>query len=961
MKSNTLRTIVINAPIVVENNLPIALQFQVQSRNRLNKKDDENHDIIPSGGKKQVMECEYSQNPLFAFCIHGYEWSTWMPIKEDKTVSIVLKMKSKSPFLKLVIQVKPLEKSGKVHINVFAPCWIINRTGYVLQYGNETNTEIWDDVERRPMGIDTRFTICDLPSQLRLRASHTKWSTRFRPDAKKLSWRDECLTLHGDTSSSLPNSTLELGITVDYATRLFGNYTVLVSILPRYWIWNRTGLSLFSRELGTCVYYHTIEVCIEQPYVLQWANGKRTGLAFSWHKVSSSEDYYAEPFNQWNREGTYEVYIPKFPTITSSGQWVQITVKRGSQTEASFVIIITIMDQEAKQASLSSSSSLLKYVDDSQVIRRIDVYAEGLLLILKLPNNSDYTMARSEERNLARIGIARIKIICSSTSTTTHTLGTMESFTIDDILLKSPKTILSPVTAMGMNNQQPFLKLLVVEQSIDEDQPFRCINDLQLIIQPLKLKPTTGFITQLQKVITYTKQSYLGVEVIEDRLSDLMVVYCTSSLLANSSSVATDTKIYFENFKIQKLSIYLTYKKDAESEVVQSFWVRNLRLEIDNAALVFEPYVLSNAFATTQLVESSIFQFYYQSVKTQAIGLIDPIAIPSLAASFITNAVTDGVSNMFNLIGGTSDASLLEEHTFKRQTGLSNHQIIAKHSTALGHFQSRVDFVRILHHLVFDWDSNHQGIDARHCTSLAIINSSRNAITLQHTLQEGDKLCVLPPGRTFLSSVRAEHFQHTSWQSDRAVILFGYGSLPIPMLSTGNVVFQVQSNAFHAYITLDTGSVKSLPGYTAAFTEQRIEKWWSRHVLLISDDIDKIASPRTNNTRTDLTYEEVFSTARLGILAHMMALNNVRVKKYESMAEGAGEQIQIGDKILSVNGIAVRTAQQFKTLVQKAHRPVIIRFERDEVVEEGSDDTDLFGPPPPVASSKPEDAFSLFG
>jgi len=434
-------------------------------------------------------------------------------------------------------------------------------------------------------------------------------------------------------------------------------------------------------------------------------------------------------------------------------------------------------------------------------------------------------------------------------------------------------------------------------------------------------------------------------------------------------------KLYIASGEISPVRVVVSFTRDRSDSSQHSnegFWLSNLKLKIENACVTLEGYKLSHALATQESLAAAIVRFYEQSVKSQALNLIDSIEVTSLVTSMVAGGVTSLVSTLrgkadpaaaagamapgmltSSSSSGDGDSSLGVPFKYEH---MSNGDIVRKHSRALGECRDSTEFLRKVRHLVYDWDANHTGLEARGCVALALINNSRHSLVVNTTLNDGASLRVLPLGRRHLASVldtpvdvgsaSSGGGSATAWRADRALVVFAYGYTPT-LLTSGDVYFTVQSNACTVYATRKTARLKANRGYTATFTLQETQSWWSANVVIIGDDIqasDSSASASDSDSlfgealpssaqdedaveaESESEYEVEFSGASLGLIAKQSGRSVIVRECVPSSAAAASGRIAAGDCILAVNGVSVANTSQFKTLVSKAPRPIVLRF-----------------------------------
>ena len=59
---------------------------------------------------------------------------------------------------------------------------------------------------------------------------------------------------------------------------------------------------------------------------------------------------------------------------------------------------------------------------------------------------------------------------------------------------------------------------------------------------------------------------------------------------------------------------------------------------------------------------------------------------------------------------------------------MTNDKIISTHWQALRQCTSQRQFDQQIEHLIFDWDSNHCGLDGRACIAIGLVNRSSHAV-----------------------------------------------------------------------------------------------------------------------------------------------------------------------------------------------------------------------------------------
>lgn len=304
---------------------------------------------------------------------------------------------------------------------------------------------------------------------------------------------------------------------------------------------------------------------------------------------------------------------------------------------------------------------------------------------------------------------------------------------------------------------------------------------------------------------------------------------------------------------------------------------------------------------------------------------------------------------------------------------------------------------------MFDWDSNHTGLEARGCVALGIVNNSRRSIVVNTRLNDGAEIRVMPLGRRQLmssvesvedasSSGGAFQLGRNEWRSERSLVVFAWGYTPT-LFTTGDVYFTVQSNACNVFVTRKTARLKANLGYSATFTHQEQQSWSSTNIVIIGDDIQghpfhrssssnsmsgessyhhqqqpqqrqpqqqlPLPSPSrsspnvlvptvdslpvsgrgSNGPVSDGTYLVTFRGQALGLVAEQRGRSVVVRECLPASAALASGKIGAGDEILTVNGHEIHNTRHFGELVTQSSRPVVVGFRRVAVDES----YDLFG------------------
>ena len=151
---------------------------------------------------------------------------------------------------------------------------------------------------------------------------------------------------------------------------------------------------------------------------------------------------------------------------------------------------------------------------------------------------------------------------------------------------------------------------------------------------------------------------------------------------------------------------------------------------------------------------------------------------------------------MKHLTGATS--SSLKKHSFKDRI-LTNKALFEYHWRHLRLCESQQDFDKQIDHMLFDWDSNHCGIESRACIAIGIVNRSSQEIHFDKLeAKKGSDAKYLQP--TILAMPRQQGDDVQAWQPAQTNVLFCTGS-PVSPVHSGDVELIVECSAFSARFT----------------------------------------------------------------------------------------------------------------------------------------------------------------
>lgn len=1028
-----MRTVAFAEPIVLVNKLPVPVTFRVQSAysSAYGTSDSPSQlEMIAVGAKTSIWWTDLAKRPLFQLEVKGCTMpSKWLELAPQGTangavLSIqLLRVVDKRPFKLLVRVIGGTECMARpVRVEILADVWIINRSGLDLVYGTAADSEAYlpPRAARAQVG---NAQICayssgnsDKVPMLRIGFRGCNWSTRFEADPRKLSWQDECISLRSAGGSATSRGVFyELGVSADYATRHFGSVTTLVSVFPRYLVVNRSLHTLLLLEAPSRQLEGIQDSRNENAadhilgsgdwYALYWIGGTRAPLRASIVPHENASESFCSDGYDWtapfavDRVAMTSLLVP--PRSSGRGVNLDVAVKRGNFSQATFVVVVTDTSPKVMPSRLEQTRSIC---NDARVTTRdwqtISVHAQIASVIVTLTDKKQGNAGRFESESVARITLTRIGLEASWALQFTAVKVNLMGLQVEDLLPKSKNRIVfRPLDQeSGLYADQSFLELTYLERP---HAKYTWVERVHLQLQNAKISTSMSFIDRVNKLQKETWAHFQHKSLVsafpseeetelESDDEDLLTYFVPPKDEDQEGAVdltaMTGRKVYIASGEISPVRVIVSFTRDkSNSSQREGFWLSNLKLQIDNACVTLEGYRVSHALATQESLGAAIVRFYEQVVKSQALHLIDSIQVTSLVTSMVTGGVTSLVSTLRGkadpaaaagaLAPGLLTSSVNENTSFGapfKYERLSNNDIMQKHSQAFSACRSNALFLRQVRHLVYDWDANHTGLEARGCVVLALINNSRQSLVVNTQLNDGASLRVLPIGRRSLAGVLETTTERSTaavnstdtWRPDRALVVIAYGYTPT-LLTSGDVYFTVHSNACNVYATRKTARLKANRGFTATFTLQETQSWWAANVVIIGDDLRANESRNRNsqthcigpssdqdNGKRDEEYEIKFTQASLGLVAKQSGqLVIVRECIPSSAAEATG-RIVAGDCIVAVNGVTVTNTSQFKSLVSKLPRPIVLRFRSTGLQHDAA--FDLFG-------EFKENAANLFG
>eukprot|EP01052_Picozoa_sp_SAG31_P008229 SAG31_NODE_411_length_15982_cov_7.055027_1_plen_4456_part_00 len=267
-----------------------------------------------------------------------------------------------------------------------------------------------------------------------------------------------------------------------------------------------------------------------------------------------------------------------------------------------------------------------------------------------------------------------------------------------------------------------------------------------------------------------------------------------------------------------------------------------LKFSIDNVAVDLGRTELVDIFGTWTTLANLLGQQMWPQVKGMAMDIVvnrrwNVLNFKEWAGR------TDGSDGLelpdvlriaLNVVAGVPSKSV-QGLGFKEEP-LTNENILDKHWSAFRKCDSQQKFYRQLSHLVFDWDSNHCGLEARHCIAIAVINRATQPVEFTaYELQRGTSYKVMQKTLQALPV----GFSRLNWNPAQTNVMFAWGNT-----IGGDVEISVLCNAFKAKFTSDKGAhfiKQNTSGkgglFASNFAAVNIHKWWSTFVVVVGDPV----------------------------------------------------------------------------------------------------------------------------
>ncbi|XP_062515201.1 intermembrane lipid transfer protein VPS13C-like isoform X4 [Corticium candelabrum] len=262
-------------PVVVHNLLPVPITFSLENSTALGG--------LEGGQKTTIFDIDLNEKPLLhimATDCGGHDWIGEVKVDLDSSGLSFFAVKTKAmegQFVSLQLGVQTVADMS-VHLYLFCPYWMVNKTFLPLQY---KPNEVKHIIEHEPSCSGAVMLAFDKTSgskkTAQLRISNSKWSKPFSLDIAGSGGVVKCM---------LDNKEYEVGVKVNLTSF---SLTRTVSFTPYQLISNNTPYTIYCFEGPSS---HPLRVDSEQCCPL-WPDGKTGDLQIA---VGSSDAPRSQPF-----------------------------------------------------------------------------------------------------------------------------------------------------------------------------------------------------------------------------------------------------------------------------------------------------------------------------------------------------------------------------------------------------------------------------------------------------------------------------------------------------------------------------------------------------------------------------------------------------------------------------------------------------------------------------------------
>ncbi|KAI9919525.1 hypothetical protein PsorP6_017405 [Peronosclerospora sorghi] len=558
-----MRTVSVTEPFVLVNKLPVPLTYRVRSTfssayGSGTSDSPSGPETIAVGAKTSIWWTDIAQRPLFQLVVEGCTLpSKWLELAPRGTargavLSVQLSRVDDGRQFRLLLRIvgDTDHPATPVYVEFLADIWVINRSGLDLVYGTATDSEAYIP----PPAARTRVGNAQISAYssdnsgkipvIRIGLRGCSWSARFEADPKRLSWQDECITLRSAGNTASSGCVLyELGVSADYATRHFGSVTTLVSVIPRYMILNRSQHTLLLLETShrqlqrpeassnDNVAHHVLGP--GDMYALYWVCEPRALLRASVLINKEASDSICEEGYDWSeafavdRTGTTDLLVP--PRASGRGVHLEVVVKRGSLSQATFLVIVADLSANSlasPSSRLSAAASLISSSTKNAVAERgwqtLSFHAQMAGVIITITDTKHGGIAdeahnlfsagspEGESEPVARVTLTRIGVEVSYSLQATAAKLNLMGLKVEDLLSRSKsRVVLRPLLrrdraspSVSENNlDKHFLVLTYLGRP---HAKYTWVERVHVELQNMKISTSMDFVDRLNRLLQDT-------------------------------------------------------------------------------------------------------------------------------------------------------------------------------------------------------------------------------------------------------------------------------------------------------------------------------------------------------------------------------------------------------------------------------------------------------------------------
>ena len=361
--------------------------------------------------------------------------------------------------------------------------------------------------------------------------------------------------------------------------------------------------------------------------------------------------------------------------------------------------------------------------------------------------------------------------------------------------------------------------------------------------------------------------SYLGSDDAADAAD--LIRPMQSDLMRVETSAST---VYVKDFLISAIEARVSFERSSDFRLPVAAIPDKLQwLKFAIVAMTVElsQFERGDAFGTWSTLANLIIQHESPQIKALGMDMIINQRFEVLSWKEWAGRTDGGAGRemgdvfrigLKHLTGATSTSlqNAAHQHGFRERT-LTNDKIFEHHWRHLRMCRSQQDFDRQINHMLFDWDSNHCGIESRACIAIGVINRSCQEIHF-HKLEVKKGSDVQYLQQTILPMPPQQGDGVQAWQPAQTNVLFCTGS-PVSPVHSGDVELLVECSAFRARFTdkggqflrrEDTDLEKMASSGTLGgkipkpsmpvqlelvpnFVVEEPHKWWSKFIIVIGD------------------------------------------------------------------------------------------------------------------------------